>query len=501
MFRIKKKSARRRTTRHLVFETLFDRRLLCATPLPEGYDNLDVNRDGYISPIDALLVINYLNANGSGPVQTPVTNLAPIGRDMNLTVLEGSTIFISAPFFDPEGGALDIVVGSNQVDGNLIRQADGTTFSYQSGSFRQDVFSLLAVDDHGLATEVTITVNVTLLPGPHAPFARTDIVQVGMNTPSPEFNVLENDTDADGDTFVFVSHQQPQNGVLTDHGNGVFVYTPNVNFTGADAFQYTIRDSTGLEGSGFVLLLVRDNNAPVVLSPVIQVVEDTPSPTFGVAQLGTDAEADPLTVTFGNPANGFIEPVAGGYRYIPNVDFTGTDPATFTISDGFSTTTGLITFVISPARFTGPNVSRAEAVYVVVEVNGGVLNSHPVQTYQDVSRTNWAFPFVEEAASENWIQGGFAVGSNFYPDRSVTLGEIAYLVDRAFGLPGEDFVSSVLNACVLTQAQSNRLADHATEREYWEILAKVDYGNACALDNTTLDTLARNLAQQFGTTY
>ncbi|MBP7113822.1 MAG: cadherin-like domain-containing protein [Candidatus Peribacteraceae bacterium] len=465
-----------------------------------GY--FDVNGDGFTTPVDALIVINYLNIYGPGPAPTPaVNNLSPVGFPMNVSVQEGTTIFFVAPFFDPEGGSLDVVVGSDQPDGNLIRQADGYTFSYEAGPFPQaDRFSLIAVDDHGQATEVPITINVILGPGPHAPFVRTDDIDVVRNTPR-EFEVLGNDFDADGDSFSILAHEEPQNGILEDLDNGNFRYTPNVNFEGADAFQYTIRDSTGLEGSGFVRLFVRLNNVPTALNPTLSTREDMPSPTFGVAQLGSDPDQDDLTVTFGTPGNGFIEAVPGGHRYIPNTNFNGTDSVSYRVSDGVEEAQGLITFIVEEPRFTGPMVNRGDLVFAVVEFNGGVLYNHTAQHYQDIGPSHPDYAFIEEAYTEGWIQGGYAAGSRFYVERSVTYGELAYLLDQAFGLPGEDFVSSALAVCAITPDQANRLADNPTRHEVFRAFAAVDHGGSCDLTESELESLARDVATFLGTTY
>ncbi len=37
-------------------------------PFTNPFGNLDVNNDGFISPLDALVVINYLNLHGASPV-------------------------------------------------------------------------------------------------------------------------------------------------------------------------------------------------------------------------------------------------------------------------------------------------------------------------------------------------------------------------------------------------------------------------------------------------
>ena len=54
----------KRRDRHLLFEPLEDRRLL-AVDWRNPVNSLDVNDDGFISPVDALQPINELNDNGS----------------------------------------------------------------------------------------------------------------------------------------------------------------------------------------------------------------------------------------------------------------------------------------------------------------------------------------------------------------------------------------------------------------------------------------------------
>ena len=61
---------------------------------------------------------------------------------------------------------------------------------------------------------------------------------------SVNVNVLDNDFDADGDNFSIDSVDNPVFGTAQIVNNQI-VYTPNNNFTGADSFQYTIRDDRG----------------------------------------------------------------------------------------------------------------------------------------------------------------------------------------------------------------------------------------------------------------
>ncbi len=61
-------------------------RRVCAG-VPAGYEWYDVNKDGAIAPVDALLVINYINANGSRPA-LPFTTHLDVNRDANISPVD-----------------------------------------------------------------------------------------------------------------------------------------------------------------------------------------------------------------------------------------------------------------------------------------------------------------------------------------------------------------------------------------------------------------------------
>ncbi|MEW5768741.1 MAG: cadherin-like domain-containing protein, partial [Pseudomonadota bacterium] len=57
-----------------------------------------------------------------------------------------------------------------------------------------------------------------------------------------DVNVLANDTDADGDALTVTGFSGASHGTVTDHGNGLFTYTPDAGYVGADSFTYTVSD-------------------------------------------------------------------------------------------------------------------------------------------------------------------------------------------------------------------------------------------------------------------
>ncbi len=80
-----------------------------------------------------------------------------------------------------------------------------------------------------------------------SPVAVDDSFSTGVDTPLTQgaaAGVLANDTDADGDSLSAVLVGGPSNGTLILNPDGLFTYTPNGGFTGADTFSYKVTDGT-----------------------------------------------------------------------------------------------------------------------------------------------------------------------------------------------------------------------------------------------------------------
>lgn len=72
-------------------------------------------------------------------------------------------------------------------------------------------------------------------------------------------SILGNDFDPDGHDITIVSISDPPNGSVTDLGNGIIGYTPDLDFIGTDTFEYTIADEIGSRDTGTVTVKVAPN--------------------------------------------------------------------------------------------------------------------------------------------------------------------------------------------------------------------------------------------------
>jgi hypothetical protein len=160
----------------------------------------DVNGDGLVAPIDALLIVNALNQHGEFASDSSLD----ANRDGRVTRLD-----------------VDVVMG----------QLGGTQPS--QGNFA------------GLMAEGEDPYGPT---GPrNPPMANSDAYMTG-NTgdrkliKSAAEGVLANDEDADGDTITAVLENAPSYGTVVLNADGSFEYTPNPGYVGDDSFTYRAND-------------------------------------------------------------------------------------------------------------------------------------------------------------------------------------------------------------------------------------------------------------------
>ena len=81
-------------------------------------------------------------------------------------------------------------------------------------------------------------------PGNASPVAVNDAANTNRNT-AATIAVLANDADADGDTLSVTTVTAPAHGTAVVNANGTVLYTPALNYEGADSFVYAISDNQG----------------------------------------------------------------------------------------------------------------------------------------------------------------------------------------------------------------------------------------------------------------
>ena len=138
-------------------------------------------------------------------------------------------------------------------------------------------------------------------------------------------------------------------GSLSLDEDGSFTYTPDAGYTGTDTATYYISDGT-TTASAVVSFDVVDT-APVAATDFYHLAENgslTVSAANGLLKNDYDADGNTITATnFSNAAHGTLNlDEDGSFIYTPNAGYSGTDTATYYISDGTKTASATVSFQV-----------------------------------------------------------------------------------------------------------------------------------------------------------
>jgi hypothetical protein len=194
---------------------------------------------------------------------------------------------------------------------------------------------------------------MTLPPNTNTPpVAVDDEVTTAEDIPVT-INVAANDIDTNldpssalTDTNICPICSGPANGTLHNNGDGTFVYTPTLDYSGPDQFVYEICDTDVACDTATVNITITPNDPPVAVDDSATAPMNTPTPvTIDVAANDSDPDGNlnkPSTnATCANGSTGCFEPANGTldnngdgtFDYTPNLNFFGFDIFVYEICD------------------------------------------------------------------------------------------------------------------------------------------------------------------------
>jgi VCBS repeat-containing protein len=156
----------------------------------------------------------------------------------------------------------------------------------------------------------------------------------------PIVGVLVNDTDADGETLVAQVATGPEHGTLMLNADGTFTYMPDRDFFGTDQFSYRASDGTAVSAPATVTIQVHESNlVPVAANDAFTIAEDAALVVDlpgGLLANDTDGDGDPIAAELVTlPLHGTLALFSNGtFKYVPALNYNGTDSFTYLISDG-----------------------------------------------------------------------------------------------------------------------------------------------------------------------
>ena len=151
----------------------------------------------------------------------------------------------------------------------------------------------------------THTITVTIHGVNDAPVVADEADNTGYETPVTR-DVLENDSDPDGDTLTVTDPTvDPNKGTVVQNPDGTLTFTPAPGVTGEVTITYTVEDGQGGTGTGTWVVTVGGTPSTIGGDDVGDVTEDLNVTAGKLTDTGT------LTITDPNPAEAAFTPGAG----------------------------------------------------------------------------------------------------------------------------------------------------------------------------------------------
>lgn len=220
------------------------------------------------------------------------------------------------------------------------------------------IFTVVVTDTGDLIDTAVVSVSVSA--DNDAPVAGNDTFTVDEDSSSNTLDVLNGDTDADSDALTVFAVGTPDSGGVAANGSTAIIYTPSIDFFGAETFTYTVGDGNGGYDTATVVVTVSNlNDAPVAVDDAYTTSVDIPLTVAapGVLDNDSDVDGDSLTAVLDNgPTNGTLAlNVDGSFVYTPTSGFDGMASFTYRAHDG-TTDSNVVTAEIVVSKPSGYTV-------------------------------------------------------------------------------------------------------------------------------------------------
>ncbi|AIY14447.1 DUF5018 domain-containing protein [Cellulophaga baltica] len=212
------------------------------------------------------------------PTLSDTKDITSFSIDGVAGIISGTTIMVTLPAGTDVSSLTPAVIH----DGNTVNPDTGIAQDFTSPV----EYTVTAAD--GSIQIYTVTVSLAT-PANQAPTAISDNYSVVKGTNNNLFNVIENDSDPDGDMLAVTLDLFPLNGTATMSGNQVS-YSPNINFVGTDQIGYQISDGNGGTDDGLITVTV---SAPPNQAPVAVASGPTTTTTGVTENFYADSSSDP----------------------------------------------------------------------------------------------------------------------------------------------------------------------------------------------------------------
>ncbi|MEA4906426.1 MAG: cadherin-like domain-containing protein, partial [Anaerolineaceae bacterium] len=272
-----------------------------------GGGGADLASSTYEALASGVYTFYAVDALGNAAVAEITINTYPgASTVVDQSVDEDQTLEVTFQVEDDETPAADLLVSAGSDNPALlpdpvVEHSDANvklTLAPVADGHGSAAVTVDVEDAGGLVTSFTF--NITVNPINDDPQAVDDVDAATEEDTPVEISVLANDSDIDGDSLTVVAVSDPPHGTATITGGGQTVtYTPDADYTGSDAFTYTLRDAGLVEKTATVDVAVGAVNDAPVIGPVENVTVDEDSglgPVY-ISLTDVDSPQGDLTLT------------------------------------------------------------------------------------------------------------------------------------------------------------------------------------------------------------
>lgn len=209
-------------------------------------------------------------------------NEPPVAVNDNYSTDEDTLLNVALPGIlandsDPDGDPITAELVTTTANGTLTLNPDGSfTYAPDANYNGSDGFTYKAKDSFGNLSNAA-TVAITINAVDDLPIAVDDTRSVAEDASATTFDVLTNDSDADGDPFTIASASDPAKGTVVVAVDGLsLTYQPDAGFCNdgspTDDFTYTLTPGGSTATVAVTVVCVDDE--PVAIADTATVNED-----------------------------------------------------------------------------------------------------------------------------------------------------------------------------------------------------------------------------------
>lgn len=347
-------------------------------------------------------------------------NVLPVMNDVNVTVVEDSSVGGNFTATDFDGHPITFYIGDNPLLGSVVIDANTGAYTYTptTNANGVDTFTVLVHDGYEFSVPATVTVNITPVNDVPVAFYAGAISTDEDTGMSGTLGGLDYDNDVLD--FRLVVQAAKGDVVITDALTGAFTFNPHLNKNGSDSFYFVVNDGT-LDGN---LKQVFINITPVNDAPEAADVGPLNAHTdepLSSALNGSDVDGDALVYSIiSTPVKGNVTLTAqtGEFIFTPEGSQLGLDSFTYRVSDGLLNS-DVATVNINILQANTAPVATNQVINVVVGTTfGGTLAGTDVEssplTFALAGNARLGNAVLTNAANGEFEYTASAVGTDFF---------------------------------------------------------------------------------------